>query len=449
MRILQLLLKIISLGGLFDFLDEVEEAIAAASSQHGVRVFNFSLNVKNPMVPNRYSPHAARLDQIADTHNAVVFISAGNTEPQDTRAEWPDDPTQALTILATSRNDALLTPSESVRNVSVGALNPPDHPQSIPFAPARYSCRGPGTRVGVKPDFAHVGGSGSPQDPHGCGFYSVTPEGMIVDGSGTSFAAPLVAKTAANLVSVIEGEVSRETLIALLVHHSEIPEPLQSNELSDVARYLVGHGTPIPTQEILVTDDHQITLVFSSRIPPHRQMTFQFQWPASLVNENGSCRGEVKLTLVASPPLDPRFGAEFVRVNLDGRLQQERFVEVDGEMVPRWRGQLKPAYLPSGPEREGIEAERIEHGLKWSPVKVYERIFPRGIGRSSNWRLVVDYITRAGEEMPQDGVPFTAILTIADADGERPVFNDVRAALVALGVQTADIRTAARVVTRV
>ena len=62
---------------------------------------------------------------------------------------------------------------------------------------------------------------------------------------------------------------------------------------------------------------------------------------------------------------------------------------------------------------------------------------------------MVDYITRANDEMPQDGVPFTAILTIADIDGERPVFNDVRATLIALGVQTADIRTAARVVTRV
>ncbi|WP_309645424.1 hypothetical protein, partial [Phenylobacterium sp.] len=73
-----------------------------------------------------------------------------------------------------------------------------------------------------------------------------------------------------------------------------------------------------------------------------------------------------------------------------------------------------------------IEAELIEHDLKWSPVKVLAKIFPDGVGPSSNWRLFVDYLTRAGEVMPEDGVPFTAIVTISDPAGEQPVFNDMR-----------------------
>jgi hypothetical protein len=36
-----------------------------------------------------------------------------------------------------------------------------------------------------------------------------------------------------------------------------------------------------------------------------------------------------------------------------------------------------------------IEAERIEHQLKWSPVKVFTSTIPRGIGKSSNWRMFV------------------------------------------------------------
>ncbi|MCX7889708.1 MAG: hypothetical protein N2422_08280 [Rhodobacteraceae bacterium] len=96
-----------------------------------------------------------------------------------------------------------------------------------------------------------------------------------------------------------------------------------------------------------------------------------------------------------------------------------------------------------------IEAELIEHGLKWSPVKVFAKTMPRGVGASSNWRLAVNYLTRAGEEMPDDRVPFTAILTIADPEGAQPVFNDLRQTLMALGVQIADIRTAARITARV
>jgi hypothetical protein len=74
---------------------------------------------------------------------------------------------------------------------------------------------------------------------------------------------------------------------------------------------------------------------------------------------------------------------------------------------------------------------------------------PNGVGKSSNWRLFVEYLTRAGKVMPEHGVPFTVLLTIFDPKGEQPVFNDMRQSLNALGVQVEDIRTAARVVTRV
>jgi hypothetical protein len=73
---------------------------------------------------------------------------------------------------------------------------------------------------------------------------------------------------------------------------------------------------------------------------------------------------------------------------------------------------------------------------------------PIGVGKSSNWRRAVNYLTRAGERMPEEGVPFTALFTIFDSKEVAPVFNDMRLTLNALGVQVEDIRTAARVTTR-
>ena len=55
----------------------------------------------------------------------------------------------------------------------------------------------------------------------------------------------------------------------------------------------------------------------------------------------------------------------------------------------------------------------------------------------------------SNEDMPEHGVPFTAILTLYDPFGVQPVFNDLRQTLLALGVQIADIRTAARITPRV
>ena len=161
--------------GLSQFFDEVGYAVADAKARHDVRVFNMSLNIQHQAEPDRYGAYAARLDAIAEANNAVFFLSAGNTGPQSLRPEWAVDETQALVGLASARNDGLLMPAESVRNVSVAALNPPGLANALAFAPARYSRRGPGLRAGVKPDLAQIGGSGSPQAPHGHGLYSVTP----------------------------------------------------------------------------------------------------------------------------------------------------------------------------------------------------------------------------------------------------------------------------------
>jgi hypothetical protein len=405
-----------------------------------------SLNLLHAATPDQYGVHAARLDQIAEENDALFFISAGNTEPQNIRPEWPVDETQALINLASSRNDGLLRPAESVRNIAVAAINPPDMTSCIGHMPARYSCRGPGLRTGVKPDLAHVGGSGSPQHPAGHGLSSLRPDGNIVGGCGTSYATPLVARTAASLEQSIEGPVSRETLMGLLIHHAQVPSQLQTKSLLGIARDLVGFGVPPGADSILAGSDHKITLVFASRLKRDQEIVFRFSWPPSLVGPDGKCRGSARLTLISTPPLDPRFGSEFVRVNLDAALQQE---DIDKNGVAHWKGRLDPIYLPGGVEGGVLEAERIEHGLKWSPVKAYSRTMPKGVGKSSNWRLFVDYLTRAGEGMPVDGVPFTVLLTISDPKGEQPVFNDMRQVLNALGVRIEDIRTAARVTARV
>ncbi|MCY4305663.1 MAG: S8 family peptidase [Aestuariivita sp.] len=267
--------------GPHDFFDELNTAITDARDRHNVRVFNLSLNIETPISSKYYSTYAHLLDQIAENNNVLIFISAGNIDQQDWRPEWPKDTAVALSNLAVARNDDLLIPAESVRNITVAALNPPSQGRCLPFAPACYSRRGLGLRSGIKPDFAHVGGSGFSHPLRGHGLYSISPDGTVIDGCGTSYATPLVAKTAARLVQEIEGEISRETLIALLVHNAEIPTPLHSKDFDLIAQHLVGFGVPKPANQILETDEHSITLVFASLIQKRQQINFQFSWPLS------------------------------------------------------------------------------------------------------------------------------------------------------------------------
>lgn len=430
-------------SGLSDFLDELDAAVSQLRRQYDVRIFNLSLNVQDLQSdPDGYSYFAERLDAIAHANNVVFVISAGNLDPRNARAEWPTDPLAALQVFAATQDDRVLVPAESIRNVSVNALNPGGLPGCVGYALASYSRRGPGLRTGVKPDFCHVGGAGRLPPAGATGLLSVDSAGNLIEDCGTSYAAPLLARTLAGLDDAIEGEVSRETLLALAVHHAAHPAPFQEKTLSGLARELVGFGMPPSTEAILAGDDKQVTLVFAGRLEQDRQLTFNFTWPHVLTGRDGRCRGYVRLTLATHPPLDYRFGAELVRVNVNARLQQS---DADG----RFDGRLQQTYLPIAGDEPLYESERIEHGFKWSPVKTYARKLSRGVGRSSSWRLVVDTLTRDNERFPNGGVPFSVILTIADPRGREPVFNAMRQSLQAQGVKIADIRVAARVVARV
>lgn len=423
-----------------DFFNELETAVKVVKEKTGVRVFNFSLNIEEHVSSDGYSPFAKMLDKIAEENDVIFIISAGNTRPNDFRKEWPSNVTDALKILATSRNDTIRKPAESARNLSVAALNPPNLTGLVPYAPSCYSCRGPGMRVGLKPDLAHVGGAGTKVPTLGHGLRSINAVGEIVDGCGTSYASPHVAKTVAHLDNHIEGFVSRESLIGLTIHHAVLPEALSDEQLKEVAKHLVGFGMPRGSEEMLDGNDNSITLVFANRIHQGRKMSFGFTWPNCLV-KNGKCYGDARLTIVSTPPFDYKYGAEFVRVNIEGHLRQE---QADGT----YKGRLTSIYLPESISNQQLEKNQIEHSFKWSPIKVMERNF-KGVGPGTNWRLDVEYLARDGEILPSEGVPFTAILTISDLSKKEPVFQDMRQTLQSLGVQSVDIRTAARIMSRV
>lgn len=434
------------------FLDELEAAIIEARDNHGIRIFNMSLNITAPVEQNLYSIYAARLDEIQDRQGVVIVNSVGNLNGAEWRAPWPKTPKQAIAALASRTSpDTIFMPSESVRALAVGALNPPDGVH-VGGAPATYTRRGPGLRVGVKPDLAHYGGAGDLATPHATGFASCAPDGSRTETRGTSFAAPLVAKTLASLDATTGQRLATRTLRAFAVHCASIPEALTHRSLRDVSRQFVGFGQPSEAATMLETDDHSITLVFESRLTVGEKrpaiLHFPFVWPASLIDaESRACRGSVRMTLVYDPPIDQAFGTEFVRVNLDAKLQQRQPQNrKDGQ--PSWNDQITQVFLPKPTGLTAPERALISHGLKWWPTKRYEQDFKDGVGTSTEWRLQVESIVRAEAKFPAEGIPFSLIMTIEDPKRSSPIFQEVRRQLITSSVDLHDIRTFARIRTR-
>jgi hypothetical protein len=422
-----------------DFIAEIASGVAVAKEQHGIRIFNMSLNLEDPVQDDDYGIVASLLDRIADSNDVLFVISAGNLEGADCRQEWQQNPDDVLKYLAARRSaDTVLQPSESSRSIAVGALNPPGCAPRLAGVPAAYSRRGPGLRVGVKPDVGHFGGAQIRGAAVATGLRAWDGAGATTHVQGTSYAAPLVAKALASLEAQVTTPMSRETLIGMLIHSCNLPPALGGKALREVARQFTGFGMPTCSKAMLDTPDHSITLVFSDVLMARQRLEFQFAWPQGLVEKNtGACRGEVRMTLVYRPPLNRAFGAEFVRVNVDAHLGQEE--------KNSFKNRTKQAHLPGDGAEAPFEHELIEHGLKWWPIKSYEARFPRGKGKSSNWRLSVDAMVRAEDIFPVLGVPFSLIVTISDPKKSAPVFNELRQHLLSHRVKISDIRIAPRV----
>ncbi|WP_374379506.1 S8 family peptidase [Dongia sp.] len=431
------------------FLEELEVAIAEARETYGVRIFNMSLNVVASVDPDTYSIYAARLDDIQDRLGVLIVNSAGNLSGADWRPAWPGKVNQVLAQIATRTvNDTIFMPCESVRTIAVGALNPPGSAH-MEHAPATYTRWGPGLRVGVKPDVAHFGGTGDAANPTVTHLISCAPTGEQVQTCGTSFAAPLVAKTLAALDIATAERLAPRTLRAFMIHNSIVPAPLSNNRLKDVARRFVGFGQPADAASMLETGDHAITLVFESRLSVGVNrpaiLRFPFAWPAPLVDQaSRACRGRVKMTLVYDPPIDQAFGAEFIRVNLSAHLKQRQPADQkDG--TPSFHDQVSQAFLPRTGKLSIPEKSLIQYGLKWWPTKRYEADFSEGVGNSTEWRVEVESVVRAEATFPAEGIPFSLVVTIEDEQVGAPIFDSLRQSLIANRVQMQDIRTAIRV----
>lgn len=413
--------------GTENFFESLMSAVEEAKEECGVRIFNLSVNQKG-RIPSEgwYSMAAKKLDEIADMLDVQFVISAGNLLKNQLRGEWiPADPEQNIDSLLPEH--LALPPAESLRGISVMALNPNDK------SPTAYTLIGPAYLAGVKPDVAYVGGSAE----NNSGLSSLNMTGQKILVSGTSMSAPLVAKIMSAVDNRIGGNAPFELLKALLIHHAQYPDVIMDKVYDEDRKNLYGFGIPASSETILMEDDHSFTFVVADSIPSDKKLSLSFPWPASLKRSNGKCRGEVKLTLVSRPLLDDTFGEELVRENITAYL---RAGTADGKK----RSLMKFVFSDVNDEEPAEEENLIKDAFKWNPVKVsHTNLKHKKI--DGDVFLEIEYLSREGLASNFDGVPFAAILTISDPKGEAPVNRDMKASLQAIGVQLSDIQVAAQV----
>lgn len=301
--------------------------IKDARQNHGVRLFNMSLNLGTSKKYNQsFSDFAFELDILAHELDLLVVISVGNFNSEDLRElinggtlyhPSHDYPAFFYDLESTSPSHNcwhtnIKEPAESLNNLSVGALagniETGDNTDISPLAelPAYYTRKFHydisqdinGTSQSPrqfskhlnKPDLVFDGGD-IHLDPSGIEIISAPMAAaghFFARTAGTSLSAPLVTNYAARLLYAYPA-LKMQSIKSLIINNATLPagkEPhiFRSSKIN-LYKKLVGHGKP-SLINLISTDDNTVTLVIEDTITIDEVKVIPIKLP-SLIGRGG------------------------------------------------------------------------------------------------------------------------------------------------------------------
>lgn len=384
-----------------EFKDALEDVLPKYPE---VRIWNVSLGVDQACDTTKFSDLGIFLDEMADRHGVIFVVAAGNYRNLPVRTRPPQELNGA---------DRIGPPADSVRSLTVGSIAHAHKPTSVAQSeePSPFSRRGPGPSFIPKPEITHYGGNiDANRGFLQTGVVSLDGMGNRAENVGTSFAAPIASSLLANL-AYIYPDASNNLLKAMLIHSAILKVgDIQAEDLN-----YFGFGIPGIISEIVDCHDYQATSIFEFELKPGLVWDRIIPIPQSLLID-GKTRAEFNITLVYDPPVDANFGTEYCRSNVEVSL---------GTYNKGADGKYKHTKaVPLNPEdaTELYEIKQIEHGMKWSPVKVYRRCIAAGL-KADMWRLFVKVMHRS-QFKTDKAQKICVILTISDPDKKAPVYSD-------------------------
>ena len=406
-------------------LTTLEDAVAKYPQ---VKVWNLSLGTQNTVSDRYFSDLGIALDRLQREHNVIFVVAAGNYQSKPLRGWPPNDVGEA---------DRICAPADSLRSIVVGSLAHRDHSSTRVKSgdPSPFSRSGPGPLYLPKPDICHIGGN---CDSNGVctqvGVLSLDGKGNLAEDLGTSFATPIVSNLFSNLTMRLGTQASSLMSRALLVHAAA----LSGGKINPAHLRYRGFGMPPDIDVILACNAWECTLTFELAIPAsvaYEKATFPM--PSSLFVSADVLKANILMTLVHDPDMDGSFGSEYCRTNIEVSMGTHD-VGKDGKKHQRKQ-------VPEDPRLGGkaYEKDLVEHGFKWSPVKVYRREMVKGVS-GQNWRLDLS-INHRSLHVPSGPSRAALVITIADPARKAPVYNEMVAQMNSLGWQATDLSVQSRV----
>lgn len=305
------------------------EALANA----GCRVINLSLGDRRltPYSGGRATPWTAELDALAREHDVVIVVSAGN-------ARWPWGERNAEILASyptylTSADNRLIDPAIAANALTVGAIananglrdDPDDGVQVQLIAernqPSPITRSGSGIGGAIKPDLVDYGGTvvfnGNVnrllQGTHwpSAGVFTLNDDyrtSLFTAASGTSYAAPLVAYKAAQIVRRFP-RASANLIRCLLALSAELPieavRCLQPNyepgsKYAPSVRQCLGYGIADVARAVASDDNRAVLLADRQELDLDQVALYAVPLPEDFRQTRGM--RQIRVSLAFDPP---------------------------------------------------------------------------------------------------------------------------------------------------
>jgi hypothetical protein len=233
---------------LYDVITAIEEVVP---NNPEIKVYNLSLGPDGPILDDHISRFTYACDLLSSKYDVLFTVAVGNDGE------------------STGDLARIQSPSDMANGLGIGAYTKKDG--KIIRAP--YSCLGPGREGSkYKPDLLAFGGC----EQHPIHLVSQNLNEKIWN-AGTSFASPIVAGYAGQLIGYSEGAIDPLVARALLIH-------TVNSEDSSSHNIETGHGTlPESVEEIITCKPNSYTLIYKGELPPGKYAQFSIPWDSTIV----------------------------------------------------------------------------------------------------------------------------------------------------------------------
>lgn len=336
-------------------------------SNRDIKVWNLSLGSPAGVSRNFISPEAAVLDELQSEFDDIVFIVAGTNKNND---ESPE---------------RIGAPADSVNSIVVNATG-------FDGALANYSRRGPVLSFFKKPDVCCVGGN-TEKRMHIC-----TPAGEAWS-SGTSFAAPWIARKMAYLMQVMN--LPREIAKALIID-SAAGWDFKDNPY-------MGYGrVPQHISSILGSANDEIKFVLTGSSEDYE--TYNYGIPVPI--NNGGHPYIARATMCYFPKCDRRQGVDYTSTEMDLHF---------GRINDKGRIQALNKNPQGEPGAYTYEGEARKFYRKWDNVKHIGEVLKDGIRARKSystgmWGIKIR-TTERDDKKHGRGMNFGVVVTLKEING--------------------------------